>query len=81
MDEHNYLNIDDFISPKYKDKGGSKEPCFLCGRPVDHDKAKFIHLLTDGTIVDSDDNFGDRDQGSFPIGPECQKKLPKNFLI
>lgn len=78
---YNYLNSDDFRSPKYKDKGGSHEPCFLCGRVVDNDKRKHIHLLCDGRFVDSADDFGRNDQGFFPVGPECSRKLPKNFLF
>ena len=78
---YNYLDVDDIRNPNYKDKGGKDEPCFLCGRAIDIDKAKNIHLLCDGRIVDSGDDFGSNDQGFFPVGPECSKKLPKNFLF
>ena len=79
--DYNYLNSDDFRNPNYKDKGKGDEPCFLCGRAVDGDNRKHIHLLTDGCFVDSADDFGDKDQGFFPVGPECGKKIPKNFLF
>jgi hypothetical protein len=81
MDKHNYLRIDDFISPKFKDNGYGHEPCFLCGRKVNNETSQNIHLLTDGTIVDSDECFGDKDQGFFPVGPECSRKIPTNFLF
>ena len=78
---YNYLRIDDFISPTFKENCGSHEPCILCGRAVNNETAKMVHLLVDGRIVDSGDDFGNIDQGLFPVGPECSKKLPKNFLF
>ena len=81
MDKHNFLEVDDFRSPNYKDKGKGDDPCFLCGKRVNVDKAKYIHLLCDGRIVDNKEDFGSNDQGFFPVGPECSRKLPKNFLF
>lgn len=78
---YNYINSDDYRSPKYKDKGHGDEPCFLCGRAVNKETSKYVHLLVDGRFVDSEDDFGSKDQGSFPVGPECSKKIPTNFLF
>ena len=79
--DYNYLDSEDFRSPNYKDKGKGGDPCFLCGRAVNHETSKNIHLLCDGRIVDSNDDFGSNDQGFFPVGPECSRKIPKNFLF
>jgi len=78
---YNYIQSDDYRSPNYEDKGHGDDPCFLCGKRVYVDKAKYVHLLCDGRFVDSFDDFGSNDQGAFPVGPECSKKLPKNFLF
>lgn len=53
--------------------------CFLCGKTI-HSRKYLIHLLTDGTLVSSDQEFDD-DQGFFEIGSECRKRLPDNFVF
>ena len=61
---YNYINLDDYRSPKYKDRGQGDEPCFLCGKRVNVEKAKYVHLLCDGRLIDSKDVFeSSNDQG------------------
>jgi hypothetical protein len=80
--DYNYIELEDYRSPKYEDRGHGDDPCFLCGKRVNVDKAKYVHLLCDGRLVDSKDDFeSNNDQGFFPVGPECSKKIPTNFLF
>lgn len=64
------------------------DECFLCSRPLTENavaNGKMVHLLTDGTFAPADVAFGpwdddaDLDQGWFPIGSECAKRLPKGY--
>jgi hypothetical protein len=57
------------------------ECCFLCGRKL-KGQQYVVHLLTNGNLVSTDQPFNDReDQGFFPIGSECRKRLPNNFYF
>ena len=72
---------------------GSKhgDECFLCGRGLTFaalmpEKAWRIHLGTDGTLLpegwepEGGDWNADRlSQGTFPVGPECAKRIPRPF--
>ncbi len=54
-------------------------PCFLCGRETDGSRS--VHLAVAGEIVPLvEDLDASDDQGWFPIGPECAKKLPAGFV-
>ena len=59
------------------------EPCFVCGRTVREDQTTrswFVHLHTGGYIVRTDQEIDeDHDQGWHILGPECHKKIPKEF--
>lgn len=53
--------------------------CAICNKPIkDESKAQYVHLLTNGNIVSSFEDF-DNSQGCFPVGPECAKKLIISF--
>lgn len=53
--------------------------CAICGKPIkDENNALYIHLLTNGNIVSSFEDF-ENSQGCFPVGSECAKKLIINF--
>ena len=79
---YKYIELEDYRSPKYEERGIGDDPCLLCGKRVFVEKSKYVHLLCDGRLVDSKDDFeSSNDQGFFPVGPECSKKLPKNFLF
>ena len=55
--------------------------CFCCGKETKEPRY-FVHLLTTGELVSTDEPFDDKvDQGFFPIGAECRKRLPNNFYF
>lgn len=63
------------------------EPCEVCGRPVDTEKATYVEVATSGQILNLYgpgfvliENVASpvpdiENQGSFPVGPECIKKV------
>lgn len=58
----------------------NQEPCVICEKPMNiNDNTKFIHMLT--TIEATSDEDHVNSQGFFPIGNDCCKKLPKNFIF
>lgn len=58
---------------------GADKLCCCCGRPIKQEK-HMVHMLTSGNLVSSDQDF-DNSQGFFPIGSECLKRLPNNFIF
>lgn len=57
-------------------------PCCICGREVNLKRGGMVHMTTDGTFTTApDDSQIDNSQGFFPIGPECKKLLPKEFIF
>lgn len=61
------------------------EPCFVCGRMVRDDKFDgcwFVHATIFGGVIRVDvEPAEDDDLGWFPLGPECHKKVPKEFKM
>lgn len=61
------------------------EPCFVCGRMVRDDKYDgcwFVHQTVMGGILRVDvEAMENDDMGWFPLGPECQKQVPKGFKM
>ena len=63
------------------------EECFLCGRGLTEasvNKGWWINLGTDGTLLpegyfESADYDATLDQGAFPVGSECAKKIHRPF--
>lgn len=56
--------------------GEHPDTCLSCGKRT---KATlWVHLLTTGEITDQAEHPDS--QGSFPIGPDCAKKIPSNFI-
>ena len=66
------------IRGEYKE-GKGVSPCICCGKEVKNPKY-YVHLLTSGDLVSSDEEFEDS-QGLFPIGNSCKSKLPNNFYF
>ena len=64
----------------YKDDVTIKHCCFLCGKRINGVEKYAVHLLTNGNLISSDQDF-DNSQGFFPIGAECKNKLPNNFIF
>lgn len=68
---------------RYKATGPS-ERCSHCGRKMNTAEGAtvlYVHYLTTGEITDdfTSPEIAD-DQGAFPIGPECAKKIPRRFV-
>lgn len=66
--------------PNYDDSNcGIHEPCFSCGKPIENlDKASWIHILSDGNIINSEKEIGDGDDFQ-PLCTNCKIKIPKEF--
>jgi hypothetical protein len=64
-------------------KAGHTERCVCCNKPMKAEQVKFmVHMTTDWLMVDIDDeNLIDNSQGFFPVGSECKKFLPKQFVF
>lgn len=55
--------------------------CLCCGKKLGKTHYE-VHLLTNGNLVSTDQDFAaDEDQGFFPIGGDCRRKLPNNFVF
>lgn len=83
MENLSKINLDQFIintGIEYNFKSSDQEPCIICQKPLNiTEKTKYVHLLTSGEIINSDDHIDS--QGLFPIGNDCCKKLPKQFIF
>lgn len=66
------------LEPADEFEGNGENPCFLCGRETRGER--FVHLHVDYYLVPFETDLGDESQGWFPIGPECAKKLPAEFV-
>lgn len=79
MLELKFIHINKYISSEYNnDPCGTDEPCYCCGNPIDNlDKAVWIQLLKNNTIVNTDKEI---DGGDFyPVCSSCKIKIPKEF--
>ena len=54
--------------------------CICCNKEVKNEKY-FVHLLTNGNIIDTDEYQGNDDQGFYNVGSECKKRIPKEYDI
>jgi len=73
------IPLEDVRNEKYEEEGD--EPCICCGKQVDNVKY-YVHLLTNGNLVSTEQEFSsEEDQGFFPIGSRCIKRLPNNFYF
>ena len=83
MENSSKINLDQFIintGIEYNFKSSNQEPCIICQKPLNiTEKTKYVHLLTSGEIINSDDHIDS--QGLFPIGNDCCKKFPKQFIF
>jgi hypothetical protein len=60
--------------------GLTSKSCVCCGRPTA--EKLWIHATTDWVATDEpDQDKVENSQGAFPIGPECAKKFPKEFIF
>lgn len=73
------IEISTVQRPDAEKKATGDEPCFLCGKATDG--SRFVHLVTSGHLVPIAEDVADNeDQGWFPVGPECAKKLPAGYV-
>ena len=82
MENLTKINLTPFFTHEEKDYNFkvNQEPCIICQRPVTiSDRTKFVHMLTTLEIVNV--GYHEESQGLFPIGNECCKKFPKQFLF
>lgn len=60
--------------------GLTGKSCVCCGKPTA--QKLWIHATTDWVAVDEvDQDKVPNSQGAFPIGSECAKKFPKEFIF
>lgn len=63
--------------------GDRSNSCFHCMRTTAEEY--FVHMLVTGLLTDNmkepSEGDGGDSQGFFPIGPECMKKYPKQFIF
>ena len=60
--------------------GIQSNSCVCCGRPTA--KKLYIHATTDWLACDEPNQEKvQNSQGAFPIGPECAKHFPKEFIF
>jgi len=58
-------------------KHGEMNACYVCGRPLDADRAQFIHVVGGGLEWTDDEDWPD-DPGSlgcFPVGAFCYQMM------
>ena len=70
------------IDAFYAEPKSCGECCTMCGRKMSDKNTKLFYLHATHTgyfIADFSDEISES-QGCFPIGPECAKKLPVNFV-
>lgn len=62
--------------------------CICCNKPTSPKTQKRVHMTTDWRAINKsfDETLQDGDtvhesQGFFPIGSECKKKMPAEFIF
>ncbi len=61
--------------------GASENTCICCGKPIKEVK-QYIHITTEFMAVDEFNTTNVEDsQGLFPIGNDCKKHFPKEFIF
>ena len=81
-----------YQSPRYDDnenirKKGYNERCISCNKPMRQQDIKYyVHMTTDWVAIDSENlslmsKLGYSSQGYFPIGGECRKNMPPEFIF
>lgn len=64
-------------------KRGHTERCVCCNKPMKPEQVKYmVHMTTDWMMIDIDNGtLIDNSQGFFPVGSECKKHLPNEFVF
>lgn len=85
--EIKHIEIDDIRADDYYehlDKYGEHiDTCLISGRKAKITKGcgTYVHMTTDGTIVNTDDENAVDSQGLFPITQKVAETLPASFLF
>lgn len=79
MSNFKEIDIENFYS-KNQDEGGYQMECICCNKEIKNEKY-FVHLLTNGSIINTDQDQGNDDQGFHWVGSECKKRIPKDFIF
>jgi hypothetical protein len=54
-------------------------PCLLCGKAT-NGRRWWVHLHTSGSLIPADADVDPAsDQGWFPVGTECARKVPRAY--
>lgn len=67
-------------------KVGDGEPCAICGKRINPETSKWVHMSEWGNIypasitTEEAEHFPEGTMYLFPVGPECAKKIPKTHL-
>lgn len=62
--------------------GWSGAECLLCRRPIRDDRrAVHVHLTTDLELAPIGDVEVENSQGLWPVGPECARRVPREYRI
>lgn len=59
--------------------GEHSNTCCVCGRTTA--QKLHVHMCTSGNIWNTILEEGFESQGAFPIGPECAKRYPREFVF
>lgn len=81
-----FIDLESVRSDQYQaniDREGEwPETCLLCGHRLKPNTTLWLHLKTDGNLVPM--NIAklpeSEDQGFFPVGADCAKKVHENFV-
>lgn len=72
---------------KYGMRGDGNQ-CICCYKPMKDGEVKMVHMNTNWEAVSNEvpeekckEMTGAESQGCFPIGNDCAKKMPKEFII
>lgn len=69
---------------------GTADPCRVCGREVDSDRAAHIIEVWGGGYMTTPEDYEERQEdfeaggaslGLQPVGPSCVKKIPEAYRV
>jgi hypothetical protein len=79
-------HIELYQSPKFgqnedlSPKEGDDDRCVCCNKPLNKEGKYFVHMSTDWKVVPFGEELSPQeDQGCFPVGNACAKKIPAPY--
>ena len=74
------------ISPKFEDnenlpmKKSDNDRCVCCNKPLNNEGKFHVHMSTDWKMIPNGVEVEEKeDQGCFPLGNACAKKVSKDY--